>query len=216
MKFNPEAPDQYANNFGPHCRNCHNGASGCEWCHDVNGVTPTGAKTTSYTEYAAATTDSVIAAVDTTIKSYYDPKESWTVDRYVEWPTDWDTTQASVSYACADNGFYWPHRTMGYMMLKDQLFGLDFDGTPVAVGEVRDGSGDFDGDGTPDWKEPYWRNNNNTTPTFWGQPAHDLDSVCLDCHNPTIWNATAYNDYVDNPADPNDNYDNELILRGLP
>lgn len=211
MKFNPEAPDQYANNFGPHCRNCHSGASGCEWCHDVNGVTPTGTKTTNYAEFAAATTDKALAADDTTIKSYYDASESWSIDRYVEWPTDWDTTSAAVSYQCADNGFYWPHRTMGWMMLKDQLFGLDFDGTPVGVGEVRDA--------VPNgwsWKDPSWRNGNNTTPTFFNQPAHDLDSVCLDCHNPNIWNATAYSDYVDNAADPNDNYDNELILRGLP
>jgi hypothetical protein len=210
MKFNPEAPDQYLNNFGPHCRNCHTGASGCDWCHDVNGVTPTGAKTNNYHEFAAATTDPVVAADDTTIKSTYDASERWSIDRYVEWPTDWDTTAAAVSYECADNGFYWPHRTMGYMMLKDQLFGLDFDGTPVAVGEVRDA--------VPSgwtWGEPAWRNGNNTTPTFWGQPAHDLDSVCLDCHNPNIWNATAYGVYTDG-AGSADDYNNELLLRGLP
>ncbi len=205
MRFNPED----GQNFGPHCRNCHRGASGCEWCHADNGVTPTGAKTTDPEFIARQAGQTEAQAADNTLKlSWYQATESWTRDRYVEWPADWDTTEAAVSYECADNGFYWPHRTMGYMMLKDELFGLDFDGTPVAVGETRDA--------TDNWGEPYWRGGNATTPTLYGMAAHDLDSVCLDCHNPNIWNATAYNDHVDDPADPNDNYDDELVLRGLP
>lgn len=207
MKFNPED----GANFGPHCRNCHSGASGCEYCHDVNGVTGTnGTHISEASGMFAATTDPALAADNTTAKSLFDASESWSIDRYVEWPTDWDTTEAAVSYQCADNGFYWPHRTMGFMMLKDQLFGLDFDGTPVAAGEVRDG--------VPNgwtWDEPAWRTT-DTTPGLWGQAAHDLDSVCLDCHNPNIWNATSYTDHVDDPADPNDDFDDELILRGLP
>lgn len=209
MKFNPED----GANFGPHCRNCHSGATGCEYCHDVNGVTPTGDQISAASGLLAATTDTALASDSTTKKSYFDASETWDIERYVEWPTDWDTTDAAVNPTCADNGFYWPHRTMGFMMLKDQLFGLDFDGTPVAVGEVRDGVPATD---TWSWGDPTWRGGNDTTPGFWGEAAHDLDSVCLDCHNPNIWNATAYNDHTDDPADPSDNFDDELILRGLP
>jgi hypothetical protein len=79
-------------------------------------------------------------------------------------------------------------------MLKDDLFGLDFDGSAIGVGDTR-----TYGESSPA-----------------SLKAHDLDSVCLDCHNPTIWNATSSLDHVDDPANPADDRDDDLLLRGLP
>ena len=54
--------------------------------------------------------------------------------RDVDWPSDWRTTttivdSATINSFCSDDGFSWPHRTLGWMMLKDDLFGLGFDGS---------------------------------------------------------------------------------------
>lgn len=174
-EFNPEDD----NLFGPPCRNCHRGGTNCSECHGAGG-------------------------------SIYDPSpipqnglSTFLVDGYRErprevvWPAEWYDSSTTVSPYCADNGFSWPHRTLGYKLLKDELFGLDFDGSPVLPGDTR---------GTT----------LSAPASITGQPAHDLDSVCLDCHNPTIWNATSYQDHENDPADPDDDYDDELMLRGLP
>ena len=120
-------------------------------------------------------------------------KKSQTVNWDTNWRNETDVyTPSEVAAICGDDGFSWPHRTLGWKMLKDDLFGLNFDGTSVAVG-----GGRFDG---------------TTTHT-----AHDLDSVCLDCHNPTIWNATSASNHVDAPPTGNaDDYNDELLTRGLP
>ncbi|MBS3908455.1 MAG: hypothetical protein KGZ93_02280 [Actinobacteria bacterium] len=206
MVFNPEDEQ----NFGPHCRNCHKGSSRCATCHNTSS---TGAVTTSAAIAADNSTNKSLftqaqtsaghanlfaqsrGAADSTTIGYF--KKS----RKTEWTSDWRTTNtaftaAMVAALCADDGFSWPHRTLGWKMLKDDLFGLNFDNnTWVGVGEGR-----FDG---------------TTTYT-----AHDLDSVCLDCHNPNIWNSgqTAGSDgHVDAPPTLNfdDHYD-ELLTRGLP
>ena len=122
--------------------------------------------------------------------------------RTVRWENDWRSETSAttmgkvndgvnVNADCSSDGFSWPHRTLGWKMLKDDLFGLNFDGTLVGVGETRTYGG-------KNWT------------------AHDVDSVCLDCHNPTVWRATSGSDHVDDPANPNDNHDDELLTRGLP
>ncbi|MDI6816433.1 MAG: hypothetical protein QME41_04490 [Actinomycetota bacterium] len=125
--------------------------------------------------------------------------------RTTDWASDWRTTSNSVAMGqrltsagvaanCSDDGFSWPHRTLGWKMLKDDLFGLNFDNnTWVGVGEER-----FDG---------------TTTHT-----AHDLDSVCLDCHNPNVWRATNTGDgnRLDTPSLSSDDHNDELLTRGLP
>ncbi|MDP2211705.1 MAG: hypothetical protein Q8J63_08220 [Candidatus Aquicultor sp.] len=138
--------------------------------------------------------------------------------RTVTWGVDWRQSATDFGEpgkasaiasggSCSDDGFSWPHRTLGWKMLKDDLFGLNFNGDPIGVGETRTAaSGYFD------------RDMFTTFPVSIAadSKAHDLDSVCLDCHNPTVWNATSGSDHVDDPANPNDNHDDELLTRGLP
>lgn len=72
---------------------------------------------------------------------------------------------------CISLGISWPHRTLGWKMLKDELFGVDVNGEPVDVGKVRD----------------HLVKQLSLAP----QAAQDLDSVCLDCHGSKIWNSRA-------------------------
>lgn len=211
MKFNPED----GQDFGPHCRNCHRGSSSCGTCHtsgdtkylaaggigsgeaesstDANNANNSLKNSAFDTGYTTTNQDNTV-----TSSNYYGFfKKSRMVD-WTVWSGNWRqdpgvVTAIDVANMCSDDGFSWPHRTLGWKMLKDDLFGLDFDNsTPVAAGTARTG----------------------------GMVAHDLDSVCLDCHNPTIWNPTSALDHIDDPADDalatNDNNDDELILRGLP
>jgi len=206
MKFNPED----GQDFGPHCRNCHKGSSACGTCHGIEGAqgtTPAG-WTAGYARFTTDTAQAIDNSTDYSILDVaytttgLDNEVAQTVahgffkqSRTVDWTTDWRTTTTDlgdvgdVSGTCSDNGFSWPHRTMGWKMLKDDLFGLDVDGDEVDVGTARDAS-------------------------VGGGAAHDLDSVCLDCHNPTVWNATDA-DHTDG-AGTADDYNDELLLRGLP
>jgi len=127
--------------------------------------------------------------------------------RTANWYKDWRTSTGYVKMGevmktgvevgsgvdCSDDGFSWLHRTLGWKMLKDDLFGLNLDGTPVAVGQTRSYGGT-------------------------NYVAHDLDSVCLDCHNPTVWRATSASNYTDKPGAANtaDDHNDELLTRGLP
>jgi hypothetical protein len=89
---------------------------------------------------------------------------------------------------------------MGWKMLKDELWGLDRDGSVVSVGEQ---------------KTVFWQAE-TTDPVVATQTtsiaAHDLDSVCLECHNPNVWRASSYSSY----SQANGPYDDQLLLRGLP
>jgi len=224
MVFNPEDEQD----FGPHCRNCHRGSSRCTTCHNTSGTGAiTGdkdfgannAEKKSYFRIGKTTTDdtntvahyvsvasggTAAGAENTASTTYGFFKKSRTTD----WPSDWRTTStqlmASVSDTqtiagadvCSDDGFSWPHRTLGWKMLKDDLFGLDFDGSAIAVGDSRTYAG---------------------LPA--GNAAHDIDSVCLDCHNPTVWNdgqAASKAGHVDTTSTADDNHNDELITRGLP
>lgn len=152
----------------------------------------------------------------------------WRHERTVYMAADWRTSDATttaagatdpmIATACADDGFSWPHRTLGWKMLKDEMWGLDFDGTTVAVGQARDGAYSYvttasvGGVVIPTGIAT----STATIPASLQGPAQDLDSSCLDCHDPDVWRPTDANDYTDSPTDPNDNFNNELILRGLP
>ncbi|WP_286976172.1 hypothetical protein [Candidatus Aquicultor secundus] len=81
------------------------------------------------------------------------------------------SSDINCSPDCISLGISWPHRTLAWKMLKDELFGVDIDGKPIDVGQVRD--------------------HLVTQLSLASQPAQDLDSVCLDCHNPRIWNHRA-------------------------
>lgn len=149
--------------------------------------------------------------------------------RKADWTTDWRGDPSTNSATCSDDGLSWPHRTLGWKMLKDDLFGIDITGrtdgeqTVIGVGQTRTFAGFT---GRVDGNEALI--NGTIGDPVAGSKAlvtHDLDSVCLDCHNPTVWNATkahAKGDPVgpmqndDSLSNPNDNMDDETLLRGLP
>jgi hypothetical protein len=268
MKFNPEDGNDVngTGNFGPHCRNCHSGASSCERCHSeswyggkrytTNTADAAHNYEEDYPEFVQYLKDTLGWSVDVTRASQFpsgwveyggltpavatgtaasyleaygfdggeyllttfkrEAADRWFNSRTVAWSTDWRTTETAINPVCSDDGFSWPHRTMGYMMLKDALWGLDFDGSPVAVGEVRDALPNYiasDGSVAAGFRDT----SAAATPTaVYGVAAHDLDSVCLDCHNPNIWNASSYSNHYDSWTKDNDNFDDELLLRGLP
>ncbi|MCL6473323.1 MAG: hypothetical protein K6T91_11030 [Firmicutes bacterium] len=210
--------------MGPHCRNCHRGSSGCNACHMAGkgGYTAVASiaadnsqgKTVFNTYWiSSAVTYDVL---DTT-PSAYPPAQTnagiqfkW--ERSVRLPLDWRTLDTTSSAVCADDGFSWPHRTLGYMMLKDDLFGLDFNGDPIAAGVTRTTMSGTDLANQINGGTAY----DDTATYAWltSHPAHDIDSVCLDCHNPTIWNATSQS-HVDSSTITGDEYNDELLLRGL-
>jgi len=195
MKFDPEDEKD----FGPNCRNCHKGSSACNTCHQEPKAGYT-LSTTPYTSDDEAAADNSLG-----LSTYYVYKTSTGQDNLVAetalykffkqshtvvWDPGWRTSEEVLDPTCSDDGFSWPHRTLGWKMLKDDLFGLGFDGTEVSVGDSRTYSGA-------------------------SYPVHDLDSVCLDCHNPIVWNATSMS-HVDDPENDTDNYNDELLTRGLP
>jgi len=118
--------------------------------------------------------------------------------RTVDWSTTWRSSTIPITATCSDDGFSWPHRTLGWKMLKDDLFGIDTGGDGaghpklVSVGETR-------------------------SVQFGGGKAHDVDSVCLDCHDPTVWGATSSSNHTDTAGTTiDDNKNDDLLLRGLP
>jgi len=68
-------------------------------------------------------------------------------------------------------------------MLKDEMFGLNFNGTETV------------GPDTTRSVQP------GAPTSISGQPAHNLDSACIECHNPSVWNTE---------------YPRELIFHGIP
>lgn len=236
MQFNPE--DEQLG--GPRCRNCHRGSSGCGGCHNTNGgvnpslslsreeredlaaqnveyatgywrsdIThffrilmqdPNASNSKAYTMYnLTSTSDGQNNEISQAVSdmNYLKTgiiKQSRSVTMA---NNDWRKAPDIVNSTCSDDGLSWPHRTLGWKMLKDDLFGIDVTGrtdgqsTVVNAGDTRQFGG-------------------------YNAKAHDLDSVCLDCHNPTVWNATSSSDHVDDLANPYDDKDDDLLLRGLP
>ncbi|HEY3375277.1 MAG TPA: hypothetical protein VGK02_09465 [Candidatus Aquicultor sp.] len=119
--------------------------------------------------------------------------------RTVSWSSGWRTNPGILASTCNDDGLSFPHRTLGWKMLKDDLFGIDPGKAGTLVGEVAVVTAGTQRTGT------YGT----------GSAVHDLDSVCLDCHNPTVWNATSARNYTDGSL-PGDDYNDDLLLRGLP
>jgi hypothetical protein len=203
-------------NFGPDCRSCHSGAGSCYQCHEDGDVgTP---------------------VVDIPLERVWDsegyPEFSEGVSPYRGQEALWTTYTRvyvdSPSVACVDGGFSFPHRTLGVNMLKDELWGVDYDGTPVAPGEVRDSRELAD-------LEALWSGTAGVPISasydvgrIIGQPAHNLDSECIDCHNPNVWSgspATAFSapnilydvGYRVDGANPEWTFEGwELLLKGLP
>ncbi len=181
-------------NDGPTCRSCHRGSSECGICHtsssDLRGNKqwPPKSLPSNISASASNITANWVGSKTTTMRS-----------------EDWRTgSNAAISSSCCDDGFSWPHKTMGWKMLKDGLFGVDFDGvTPVAPGESRTLPGSVVAESALNSS----KNSQSPIPLALvsefdhSQIAEDLDSVCLDCHNPYIWN----------PQEQTD-----LLLKGIP
>lgn len=209
-------------NEGPHCRNCHIGASNCDVCHSDDS-----------TNFSAAYTATITAPVT--------GKTNYAAQSYLK--------QSAVTGGtkCIDGGFSFPHRTLGANMLKDELFGVDFDGTPVAFGDVRGVNGGtatatvdaislgdaakFDGTDFALWTGET-RNSTSIIPAVQtdsgaleSAAVENMDSVCIDCHgDATYWNGdnTAFLKTEGTDPDPLGTYTSgqfggwELLLKGLP
>lgn len=160
------------NNFGPHCRNCHTGAAACQQCHDAAG--------TNWEHFGK----DAYAQIDPD-GSYVDA-----ADLLHEGRTGYQAVSniragaVEVGYQCVDGGFSFPHRTLGANMLKDQLYGIDFDGTPVAPGDTRMTVASVEATfGAAYFAGSFGESN------IAGAVVQNLDSVCIDCHgDATYWN----------------------------
>ncbi|MBN2841427.1 MAG: hypothetical protein JXP37_10780 [Coriobacteriia bacterium] len=221
-------------NEGPHCRNCHTGASDCFTCHsnDDRYVYNDATRIDVSSAYNATTT------VSLGNRSNYAPVTSYRASAVV----------GGVGDPCLDGGFSFPHRTLGKDMLKDELWGIDFDGSPIAFGEVRTANANtlaaYDGvafQATDPLQayvtggEYYYietRNGTSIVPTvvsddgaLVGQLTENMDSVCIDCHgDASYWNGdnTAFLKPEGESALPLGTYGSgefggwEMILKGLP
>lgn len=209
-------------NEGPHCRNCHTGANNCYVCHSDDSVNVIfGAGTNVSAAYTAITNAPVANKTNYSAQSFI--RQSAVVG-------------TGVGDPCMDAGFSFPHRTLGANMLKDELYGIDFDGTPVAFGGSRttNGGGLNAGDVDESWE--YWvaedRNATsiikavrNDSGVLEGAAVENLDSVCIDCHgDASYWqgdNAAMYS-HSSFPSTGPDSYGWggkegwELLLKGLP
>jgi hypothetical protein len=206
---NPGDPDYGDDdNYGPHCRNCHSGASSCNQCHGVNDAT--GAANGAFESVSTREAN----GVNTEGKTNFMP------NAYVH-----TSAVAGLSGQCVDGGFSWPHRTLGANMLKDEIYGIDYDGTPVGPGEDRDSGFALDLENySPAWYSS-WTSENTTDGSIgygkWVESgtqlatdtaiaAENLDSVCLDCHgDSTYWGG-------DDPTLFTSGKGWELLLKGLP
>jgi hypothetical protein len=181
-------------NEGPHCRNCHVGANNCYVCHsDDSRYSSTGRVNVSsaYTSTIGAVGNQANFAPQAFLRS--------------------SATVGGVGEPCLDGGFTFPHRTLGKDMLKDELWGVDYDGSVVAMGDSRTMNGftgtemdDMSGfvvgaNGTQVPAFEYWtaedRNSTSIIPAVQSDtgdlaaPAENIDSVCIDCHgDSTYWN----------------------------
>lgn len=174
-------------NDGPHCRNCHVGANNCDVCHSDDS-----------SAFSAAYTATITASVS--------GRTNYSSQAFLR-----QSATKNLNGKCLDGGFSWPHRTLGANMLKDELYGVDFDGTPRPFGSTRtangsltatESTGTFSID-TGEWV--YWtgetRNSTSIIPAvrsdsgaLLNAAVENLDSVCIDCHgDATYWNG-------DNPA----------------
>ncbi len=162
-------PDD-ANNFGPHCRQCHSGAGSCQQCH----ADPTYDLPTNALDPSAYGTDVLTEGVSVFVAQPFRKNVRPEV-------------ATVVGNACMDGGFSYPHRTLGANMLKDALYGIDFDGTPLAPG-ARRGAGLTPA--TLPGGSPLGLRGSYRIEALVDAVTENLDSTCLDCHNPNIWNGS--------------------------
>jgi len=194
-------------NEGPHCRNCHVGASSCNQCH---GVTTAGAANANYGTDLLLEGKSIAAG-----------------DAFAH-----TSAVTDVAGECLDGGFSFPHRTLGANLLKDELYGVDFDGSLVDVGDTRSFASmtaisvDWAIDNyAVEWGQSITSETSPTLPStiptgsamVWedgeqldGVAAENMDSVCIDCHgDATTWNG-------DDSATYEGTKGWELLWKGLP
>ncbi len=176
-------------NEGPHCRNCHIGANNCAVCHSDDD------------RYATGTTDKV------DVSSAYTTNTASAAGNMTNYASQSFLRQSAVASVitgelCLDGGFSFPHRTLGANMLKDELYGIDFDGTVVNFGGGRTTNGGaatvstvtgdnddvVDADAFQMWTAED-RNATSIIPAvradsgaLAGAKVENLDSVCIDCH----------------------------------
>jgi hypothetical protein len=224
--LNPEDGD----NFGPHCANCHSGAGACMTCHDDAGE-----NWTAFGRTAFATYDDVTGVYDYQLRS--DLSYESTTNIFIEGNSTFQAAASartlaiateSVGDPCLDGGFSFPHRTLGANMLKDAIYGVDFDGTPVEAGDIRAANGTdaqalVQGDLAADL-ESFWTSGRSfEASTLVSATVQNLDSVCIDCHGnaTTFLGDAAKAEFVSyNPLDGGaTSWDIEawsLLLKGLP
>ena len=194
-------------NFGPHCRNCHSGASSCNQCHGVNDVS--GAANGAYQPIDP---DALVANVE--------GKSNFMPNAYVH-----TSAVAGLNGDCIDGGFSFPHRTLGANMLKDELYGVDYDGSPVDPGDTRTAGAGIDLNNYSQAWYQSWESENTTDSSIgygkWVESgpqvststaiaAENLDSVCLDCHgDSSYWNGDDTTIFTAGSGW-------ELLLKGLP
>ena len=232
--FNPNNKD----NFGPHCRNCHTGAGSCNQCHGPDVVADAGMSRKNWESYWGSNdVVSQYTAWDATLTSGpagnhigLEGKSTYIPPAYIK-----ANAIADINGQCIDGGFSYPHRTLGANMLKDSLYGVDFDGTKLAFGATRGAISKY-----PSGIAAYF---GSTTNAYFGRTdvnypesganysslinskVENLDSVCIDCHgNATTWNPNATVDRMYFPSNfdvsgvtpPNHVTGWELLLKGLP
>lgn len=167
-------------NEGPHCRNCHVGANNCDVCHADNTANFSAAYTATLTEVSG--------------------KTNYASQSFLR-----QSAVAGLNGQCIDGGFSFPHRTLGANMLKDELFGVDFDGTPVAAGQLRGTNGGAEAAQDTNFSEnadgfAFWIGEKQNATSIVAAvrtdsgaienaAAENYDSVCIDCHG----DATYYN-----------------------
>jgi hypothetical protein len=232
--FNPQNKD----NLGPHCRNCHTGAASCNQCHGPVNANDVGMSRKNWEAYWGANSpvgqftawDSTTAAGSIGLEG----KTKYIQSAYVK-----ADAVTNIAGKCIDGGFSYPHRTLGVNLLKDTLWGVDFDGNPLAVNGIRGANGGsavttsavaaYFGKSADDYfgrsDVAYPESGNGFDTKIVGAAAENLDSVCIDCHgNATAWNPQATVDRWYFPSNfdvtmsqgPNHVTGWELLLKGLP
>jgi hypothetical protein len=190
-------------NEGPHCRNCHTGASTCSQCHNGRAATAWYGGTALLTESKSVASG----------------------DAYVH-----TNALVNVNAKCIDGGFSWPHRTLGKDLLKDELYGVDFAGNAIGVGGTRSTGATFTTTWLANYSLPWGQSVTSETATSAAGSILDsaqvnesgeqitatggvenLDSVCIDCHgDATTWNGDAKSTYYSSGKGW------ELLWKGLP
>ena len=195
------------NNFGPHCANCHTGASGCYTCHDADGENWESFGEGAYAQIINGT------FVDPTA-ILYEGRSGYQAPASLK-----SSAVGGVGAKCLDGGFSYPHRTLGSNMLKDELWGVDFDGSAIAPGQVRSSQAAAQAA----YGAGFFNTSFEATSQIAGKAAENLDSACIDCHGDAkSWNGDNPDYFVNfNSGDPLGNatwnvQGWELLLKGLP